>query len=125
MIKIPDFLKKAGEQIAVEAGLEITRGFLNDKIKNVAPGDLYNSIRENQDLWSVTPDEMRGGGLKLKQRFGKYLEKYKDEITVEVVLKWMEKDHNDLYSTILNTPNGLVYMSNQVEKIKQKILTEL
>lgn len=125
MIKIPEILKKLGEQVAVEAGLEITRGFLNDKIKNITPGDMYNAILTNQDLWEVTPDDMRGGGSRLKQQFGKYLEKYKDEVNVDIVLEWLAEDHQDLYSTVLNTPNGVIYLSNQLEKIKYKILREL
>lgn len=125
MIKIPGILKDFAEQVAVEAGLEITRGFLNDKIKDITPGDMYNAIQTNQDLWDVTPDDMRGGGSHLKQRFGKYLEKYKDEVNVDIVLEWLQKDHPDLYSTVLNTKGGIIYLSNQLEKIKYKVLREL
>jgi len=125
MIKVPDVLKKFGEQVAVEAGLSIVRGFLNDKIKDVTPGDMYNAIQTNQDLWDVTPADMRGGGSRLKHRFGNYLEKYQSEINTELVLDWIGKDHPDLFSTILNTPNGIPYMERQVEKIKYKILREL
>jgi len=125
MIKIPDVLKKFGEQVAVEAGLAIVRGFLNDKIKNITPNDMCNAIQTNQDLWDVTPDDIRGGGSRLKHRFGKYLEKYQNEINTELVLEWIAEDHSDLYSTILNTPNGIPYMERQVQKIKYKILREL
>jgi len=125
MIKIPGILKDFAEQVAVEAGLEIVRGFLNDKIKNVTPGDLYTAIQTNQDLWDVTPNEMRGGGSQLKQRFGKYLEKYQNEINTDGIMEWMQKDHPDLCSTILNTPGGMLYMEKQIEKMKYKILREL
>lgn len=125
MIKIPAVLKKIGEQVAVEGALAITRGFLNDRIKKVTPGDMYNAIQTNQDLWDVTPDDMRGGGSGLKRRFGPYLEKYQSEINVEIILEWLQKDHPDLYSTVLNTKGGIIYMSNQVEKIKYKVLREL
>ena len=125
MIKVPDILKKFGEQVAVEAGLAVTRGFLNDKIKDITPSDMYTAIQTNQDLWEVTPNDMRGGGLKMKQRFGKYLEKYQKEVNVDIILEWLQKDHPDLYSTVLNTPNGVIYLSNQLEKIKYKVLREL
>ena len=125
MIKVPDILKKFGEQVAVEAGLGIVRGFLNDKIKDVTPSDMHEAIQTNQDLWDVTPDDIRGGGSRLKRRFGIYLEKYQDEINTEIVLEWMAKDHPDLYSTIINTENGIIYLNKQVEKIKYKILREL
>lgn len=124
-MKVPGILKKLGEQIAVEAGLEIVRGFLNDRIKKVTPGDLYNAIQTNQDLWEVTPNDMRGGGSRLKQRFGKYLEKYQGEINIEIVLQWLSDDFPDLYSTVLNTPNGIPYIEREIEKLKYKILREL
>lgn len=125
MIKVPKIVGDFFEQVAVEAGLEIVRGFLNDKIKGITPGDMYNAIQTNQDLWDVTPDDMRGGGSHLKQRFGKYLEKYQSEINTEIILEWLQKDHPDLYSTVLNTKGGIIYLSNQVEKMKYKILREL
>ena len=125
MIKIPGILKNFAEQVAVEAGLEIVRGFLNDKIKDITPGDMYTAIQTNQDLWEVTPDDMRGGGARLKQRFGKYLEKYQTEINAENVLEWIAEDHPDLYSTIINTDNGILYIEKQIEKMKYKILREL
>ena len=125
MIKIPDVLMKFGEQVAVEAGLGVVRTFLNDKIKNITPGDMYNAIQTNQDLWDVTPDDLRGGGSRLKQRFGKYLEKYQNEINTEIVLEWIQKDHPSIFSTIINTENGIPYMERQVQKIKYKILREL
>ena len=125
MIKIPPILKKFGEQVAVEAGLAIVRGFLNEKIKNITPNDMCSAIQTNKDLWDVTPDDIRGGGSRLKNRFGIYLEKYQSEINTELVLEWIAKDHSDLYSTILNTPDGIPYMERQVEKIKYKILREL
>ena len=125
MIKIPGILKDFAEQVAVEAGLAVVRGFLNDKIKDITPGDMYTAIQTNQDLWDVTPDDMRGGGSQLKQRFGRYLEKYQDEINTETILEWIAKDHPDLYSTILNTPNGILYIEQQIEKMKYKILRDL
>ena len=127
MIKVPDVLKKFGEQVAVEAGIAIVRGFLNDKIKDVTPGDLYTAIQTNQDLWDVTPDDMRGGGSRLKQRFGNYLEKYQNEINTELVLEWMSKDHPELFSTIINTtqPSGVAWFDRQVQHIKKAILEEI
>lgn len=125
MIKIPGFLKNFAEQVAVEAGLEVVRIFLNDKIKNITPGDMYDAIQTNQDLWDVTPDDMRGGGSRLKQRFGNYLEKYQNEISTERVLEWIQKDHPAIFSTIINTDGGIPYMTRQVEKIKYKILRDL
>ncbi|GAG77226.1 unnamed protein product [marine sediment metagenome] len=125
MIKIPNVLIKFGEQVAVEAGLGVVRSFLNDKIKDITPGDMYTAIQTNQDLWDVTPDDIRGGGSRLKHRFGNYLEKYQNEINTEIVLEWIEKDHPAIFSTIINTTDGIPYMERQVEKIKYKILKEL
>ena len=126
MVKIPGILKDFAEQVAVEAGLGFVRIFLNDKIKNITPADMYNAIQTNQDLWDVTPDDMRGGGARFKRQYGNYLEKYQNEINTDLILEeWLRKDRPDLYSTVLNTKGGIVYMSNQVEKIKYKILREL
>lgn len=125
MIKMPKILGEFLEQVAVEAGLGFVRIFLNDKIKNITPNDMCNAIQTNKDLWDVTPNDIRGGGARFKRQYGDYLEKYQNEINTKLVLKWIAKDHSDLYSTILNTPDGIPYMERQVEKIKYKILREL
>lgn len=125
MVELANIVKKFAEQVAVEAGLGVVRIFLNDKIKDVTPNDMCNAIQTNQDIWDVTPKDVRGGGSGFKQQYGKYLEKYQNEVNVENVLKWIQKDRPELFSTILNTPNGVTYLGNQVEKLKYKILREL
>ena len=55
-----------GKQIGISAATEIVRGYLTAQLKNVAPNDLYISIMEDKDLWSVTPDKMKKAGNKFK-----------------------------------------------------------
>jgi len=127
MVEIPGFLKKLGQEVGVQVGIQVVRGFLNEKIKDITPADMYNAIKTNQDLWSVTPEEIKDGGGQLKGRFGGLLNQYQDTISTELIMEWMSKDHPDLYSTVINTtrPSGVKWLNRQVEKIKAKILEEL
>ena len=120
-------LKKFAVNLGVGAAIAIVRGYLNGLLKDVEPNDLYASILENKDLWSITPDNIKLAGGGYKGKFHSLFVKYQDRITTELLLKWMREDHPALYSTILNTniprPGaGLIWFDLQVRKIKQKLI---
>lgn len=119
-----NILKKFAINIGINFAVEIVRGYLNEQIKNINPGDLYEAIIKNQDLWTDIPEDIKKSGRKLKKTYGNIFEKFHDQITPELLLQWMKEDHPDLYSTIINTPNqqGIIWFANQVEKIKKQIL---
>ncbi len=127
MVELFAFLKKLGQEVGVQIGLEITRGFLNEKIKGRTPAEVHKAIVTNQDLWIITPGEMKQAGHNLKGRFGGLLEEYKNEINTDRILEWLYKDHQDLHSMIINThqPSGIIWLNNQVEKIKKAIIEDL
>jgi len=118
-------LKQLGFSFITTIAIEIARGILNESIKEVTPVDLYNAIKNNQDLWSTTPEDIKKAGRRFKEKFGPIIEKYKDEINVDLVLRWLKEDRPELYSTIINTEGGIEWISRQTEIIKQKIFEEL
>ena len=122
-----DVVKRFAINLGVGAAIAIVRGYLNGLLKDVEPSDLYSTILENKDLWSLTPDNIKITGAGHKGRYHDLFVKYQDRITTELLLKWMREDHPALYSTILNTniprPGaGLIWFDLQVNKIKQKIM---
>jgi len=112
-----------GKQLGISAATEIVRGYLTAQLKNVTPNDLYISIIEDRDLWSVTPDKMKKAGHSFKGTYGKLFKQYEENITTELILKWLKKDRLDLFSTIINMPDnkGIIWLNVQVQKIKQQI----
>ena len=121
-------LKKAavtfGKQLGVSFATEIVRGYLTAQLKDVSPNDLYLSIMEDRDLWSVTPDKLRATGRKFKGSYGSIFNKYQENINTELILKWLNDDRLDLYSTIINIPDnkGIIWIDKQVKRIKQQIV---
>ena len=118
-------LKEFGVNMFAEIVVGVVRGFLNEAIKDVKPADLYNSIKNNLDLWSVTPDDIKSVGRGLKLRFRPFLEKYQDMINVDLILEWLKRDKPELYSVIINTDGGVEWLERQINTIKSKIMEEL
>lgn len=119
-------IKKFVVNVAVGLAVPIVRGYLNEQLKNVEPSDLYEAIIENKELWTVTPDTVKGTGRGFKNTYGNIFKEHEKEITTELLLKWMQEDHPALFSTIINTNRGgertgIIWFDNQVNNIKQKI----
>ena len=107
------------ERIAMSA----IRSFLNTSIKKFNTTDLDGAIKENKDLWDVTPELLMRTGGALKGRFGHYLPKYFDKITTDLMLnEWLAKDRPDFCDKIKTTPGGYHWLDYQVIKIKKQIL---
>lgn len=123
-----NFVKSFIKNIAVEAALLVVRGWLNKSIEKFTPSDMYEAIMQNRDLWIATPEDMVQQAKKFKNTYKGLFEKHIDEIDIELILKWMKDDHPDLYSIIIQptppdqTPNGVIWLNNQLMKIKNKIL---
>ena len=120
-------IKQFGVNLALGFAVDIVRGWFNEQLKDIQPSDLYEAIIQNNDLWSVTPEKLRNTGHKFKQTYGALFEKFEKEITTELLLGWMQKDHPVLFSTIINTNisgnrTGIMWFDNQVRQIKQKII---
>ena len=121
-------LKSFAKNLGVEVGVNMVRGWLNEHLKDVTPSDLYETIINNKDLWSLTPSEVKGEGIKLKGTWGPLFEKYEHLITTELLLQWMHEDHPSLFSTIINVPAkygpdaGIIWFDRQVQNIKSQII---
>ena len=121
---IGNSVKKFTRNLAVGGAISIVRGFLNEQMKNVDPSDLYEAVMENRDLWVVTPDKMKSTGRQFKGTLGHLFDKYQNEINTELLLKWLQEDHPDLFSTLINIPGnkGVIWYDLQVNKIKHRII---
>ena len=122
--KVGAFAKNLG----IGIGLKIVRDWFNEQLKNVTPGDLYEAIINDTDLWAMTPGDIKNAGLKYKNTYGGLFEQYQDEVNTELLLQWLKEDHPALFSTIINIPleygsnAGIIWFDRQVQKIKQEII---
>ena len=116
------------KNVAVEAALFVVRSYLNKSIEKFSPSDMYVAIMENRDLWVATPTEMVQQARDFKKAYKTLFSKHIDEINIELILTWIKDDHPDLYSIIIQptppdkVPRGIVWLNNQLFKIKGKIL---
>lgn len=119
-----DKLKKFGINLAVAFAVTVLREFLRKHIAAVTPSQMYDAIRNDVDVWSITPEDIKIAGKNLKKKFGKVLMKYADMLTVDLVLRWLSEDFPDLYSVIINTDGGILWLDRQINKIKKHILSD-
>jgi len=119
-----DKLRKFGINLAAALAVEVIRGFLRKHIATVTPSQLYKAIKNDTDVWSVTPEDIKIAGKNLKKKFGKVLAGYADMLTVDLVLRWFSEDFPDLYSVIINTDGGILWLDRQLNKIKKQILSD-
>jgi len=123
-----NFLKNFAKNVGIEAALYVVRGWLNKSISKFTPSDMYQAIMKNEDLWIATPPEMIEQARNFKNTYRSLFEKHIDEINIELILKWIKDDHPELYSIIIQptppdtVPRGVVWLNNQLNKIKTKIL---
>lgn len=121
MVNIANALKSFGTNLAVGYGINIVRGWLNEQLKEVSPSDLYEAILQDRNLWNATPDKLKNTGTRFKGTFASLFNKHFDEITPELLLKWMREDHQALFSTIINSQGGIIWFAKQVHEIKQQL----
>lgn len=123
-IKVPEPLKRVGESLAVEAALEVIRGYLLERLRQVQPEDLYKAIKEDLHTWKVAEDKDRQFGATWAKKFPQ-IEKYKKYFTAKLVLEWLRQDRPDLASLILNmNPDGMKWLEKDVEIIRQNLWPE-
>jgi len=123
-----NFVKSFIKNVGVEAALFVVRGWLNKSIEKFTPSDMYEAIMENRDLWVATPTEMVKQARNFKKAYKTLFEKHIQEIDIQLILTWIKEDHPELYSIIIQPtppaeiPKGVIWLNNQVMKIKTKIL---
>lgn len=118
----PEKAKSFAGDVAAIIATNIVRAWFNHKLRKVTPDALYIAIRDNTDLWEVTPESIKESGSGYKGSYNKLFRKYESEITTALILKWIQKDHIRLYGILINTPGGMAWLDRQVMKIKQQIV---
>jgi len=121
-------VKRFGVNFAVGLATDAVRAWLNEKLQNVSPSDLYEAIIHDADIWTLMPPNVKQDGLNYKKTYGHLFKKFHHHITTELLLEWMKEDHPALYSTIINIPAeygklaGIIWFDKQVNIIKQHII---
>lgn len=118
-IKVKNFLSN----VLIEASLKLGRDFLNEKIKNVTPDDLIEAIKDDKSI--IIPENIKKEGIETLKRYSKLFMKFYNEINTELILTWLKEDRPDLYSVIINTPNGIRWIEKEIENIKNMLLKEI
>jgi len=114
--------KSFAGNIAAIIATNIVRAWFNHKLRKITPDDLYKAICDNTDLWEATPESIKKSGSGYKGSYNKLFKEYEEEITPELIRKWIKEDHINLYSLLINTPGGIEWIDRQVMKIKQQII---
>jgi hypothetical protein len=111
MSKIKKFVAGA----LVPAGLEIVRGYVVRRVREVSPDDLVSAIeRGDADLLGKLSERDRRVLEMASRRFGKYL----DYLTVENVFRWLAEDLPFYAGIIYGHPNGLKWLGSVLDQIK-------
>lgn len=121
MVKLPN-LHGIGGQIAIQFALVAARGFLNKAIEGQTPDSLYSAIVEDKKLLGNIDLVTLESADKLKQNYGFILSKVKNHINTPIILEWLQQDHDDLFSILINTDGGIEWLDRQVNDIKENIL---
>jgi len=96
--------------------IEKSRSFIADWISKVmkqTPSDLYVAIINDYDLWANLSDDLKLQSLQYKEYFSK--------IDASIFLQLIKENNLNLYSTIINTPNGTSWIYKQLKNIKKQI----
>jgi len=90
----------------MEAGVEVVRGYVIERMRLVTASDLYKAIKDSTHTLSVADHKDKSFG----QKWAKVIEKYtydgkklrREMMTPENVLAWLRVDRPDLASLIIN-----------------------
>jgi len=87
-------------------------------MKDVTPDDLYKAIKENTDLWTISPQLLQERGSKWAYQ----VRRFKDRINAQLVLGWLTEDRIDLASLIVNMgKEGKLWLVDQTENVKNQL----
>jgi hypothetical protein len=131
-----NFLKQFALELGLQFALDAVKGYALHQLKDLTAADCYRAITEDIDLWQVTPPDQKAfvqGNLAPK--FRKYIIKYADRITPELVLQWLRKDRPD-FADVIEKKNqwqyapypdnaGYLWLARQVENIVGNIKSSL
>jgi len=119
---VSGILKGIARGLATEAGVEVCRGYMIERMRLVTAKDLYKAIKDGTHTMGVAEGKDRNFGKK----WARVIEKlsYKGErirreyLTAENVLEWLKMDRPDLASLIMNmNPQGIEWLREDVKQV--------
>jgi len=118
VIKGVDMINLIKEQILIKLVNGVARGFVNSLLKDVKPVDVYEAIKNDVSIWGELPESIKKRGERIKREFERRgFSRYFDMLNEDVIRKWLQEDHPDLYSTIVNTPSGEEWFRREVQSL--------
>jgi len=106
------------EQILIKLVNSVARGFVNGLLKDVKPVDVYEAIKDDVSIWGELPEPIKKHGERIRKEFEKRgFGQYFDMLDEEIIRRWLQEDHPDLYSTIINTPGGEEWFRREVQSL--------
>jgi len=127
---VSGILKGIARGLVTEAGIEICRGYMIERMRPVTAKDLYKAIKDGTHTMGVAEDKDRNFGKKwvrVIERLsykGKRLER--SLLTAENVLEWLKQDRPDLASLIINmNPQGIEWLKEDVKQVYDFLFSEV
>jgi len=129
-------IRRFVENLAVQFAVDVVRGYLLHRLEDITAADCYTAIKNNVNLWSITPDSDKAYVMKkVLPRFRKLVIRYMDDLTPRLVLEWLRRDRPDL-ADVIEKKNQWAYadyekaeehkwLVSQVENIKANIRAAL
>ena len=113
--KLEEDLAKAGRIVRSGWGEKISIGILIGHLESVTPQQVHEYISSQKDLFDNISEEEW-------EHYQKMVEGISiSNIDTARVRVELNKRRNDLYSIILNTPNGEKWLSGQIDRLKEKL----
>jgi len=110
------FFKRFLERLALRYGLDVLRGYILKRLENVTLEQLYQAIRDGENV--LLPEE----DVRFGRKWIRKLSKYVDYVNVETVLMWLSQDRPELATLIINSEGGVKWLAEQVERVKSQLL---
>ena len=110
------------ETISDSDALDMMRGYLLKRLKNLSAQQAAYAITNNVNLWHELPPRF----VNLLSRFAKHKRtklmyaRFSELITPQEVMKWFIDERNDVASVIINMPEqrGTQWLERQVSLLK-------
>jgi len=121
--------KSIAKQLGVQAGIEVCRGYMLERLRLVKPSDLYKAIKEGKHTLGESEQGDRNFGRKWSRVIEKLSYKGKriqrEYLTATNVLEWLRMDRPDLASLILNmNPDGMKWLEEDVKQVFEFLFPE-
>lgn len=114
--------KSIARELATEAGVEVCRGYMLERLRLVSPKDLYKAIKDGTHTLGVSEGKDRNFGRKWSKVIEKFSYKgerlQREKLTPSNVLEWLKVDRPDLGSLLLNMGDeGKRWLEEDVKQV--------